>query len=95
MKIKELISKLSEYNEDADITLVDSEDITVSYICENLNGEKLTPKTTMQCFIEPMDNCIECASEYMKDDIRWCSFYDKPCIDVDECYNFEEVEDIF
>ena len=91
MKIKDLILKLSEYNQDADITLTYSEDITISYISEDSKtGEKLSPKNAMQCFIEPMDNCVECASEYMNGDVRWCSFYDAPCKDVNECYNFEE-----
>lgn len=88
-----MIELLSTYNQDADITLTTSEDITVSYICKDLNGEPLTKKETMQCFIEPMDSCPECVHEYMNGDTRWCSFYDKECRKVEECYQFEEFDE--
>ena len=56
MKIKDLIKELEQYNPEADITLTISEDITISYICEDLQGNELTKKTTMQVFIEGCDN---------------------------------------
>ena len=93
MKIKKLIELLKTYNQDADITLTTSEDITVSYICKDTNGNPLSKETTMQCFIEGMDNCPECVHEYMNGDDRWCSFYDKECKKVDECYQFEEFDE--
>ena len=92
MKIKDLILKLKAYNPNADITLTTSEDICLSYICEGRNGEELTPETTMLVFIEPTDECPECTHEYInsKDGVRWCSFYEKPCKDVEECNQFIE-----
>ena len=92
MLIKDFIKELSVYNPDADITLTTSENITTSFVCKDKMGNELTKKTTMQVFIEPMDNCPECTSEYMNGDVRWCSFYDKPCSDVEECYQFEEFD---
>ena len=92
MKVKKLIELLQSYNQDADITLTNSEDITVSYICKDPNtGKELTPQTTKQCFIEPTDSCPECVHEYMENDIRMCSYYQKHCKNVDECYQYEEV----
>ena len=93
MKIKKLIETLKECNQEADITLTTSEDITISYICKDTDGNPLTKKTTMQCFIEPTDSCLECVHEYMNGDDRWCSFYDKECKSVDECYQFEEFDE--
>lgn len=55
MKVCDFIKVLKEYNQDADITLTTSENITVSYICKDLKGNDLTKKTTMQLFIEPID----------------------------------------
>ena len=93
MKCSELIRELKEYNQDADVSLTTSEDITTSYICKDPNtDEKLTKKTTRQVFIEPMDSCPSCTSEYMneEEDVMWCSFYDKPCRDVEDCDQYEE-----
>ena len=56
MKIKDLIELLKNYNQDADITLTTSEDITISYICKDTNGNPLSKETTLQCFIEGTDN---------------------------------------
>jgi len=56
MKINHLISILKTYNQEANITLTTSEDITVSYICEDPKTKReLTPQTTRQVFIEPKD----------------------------------------
>ena len=93
MKIRKLIELLRTYNQEADITLTTSEDICISYICKDPNGNPLTKETTMQCFIEPMDQCPECVHEYMNGDTRWCSFYDKECEKVGECYQFEEFDE--
>ena len=90
MKINEFIELLKGFNQDADITLTDSETITLSYVD---NNGKYTKKDTPIVFIEPEDWCNKCASEYMEGDISWCSFYDKPCTEVEECYQFEEFND--
>lgn len=94
MKNEDLIRKLSKYNKDADVTLTTSEDITLSYIS---NDGEFSKEDTPFIFIEPMDNCPECVHEYIHDDegVKWCSFYDKPCRDVKECFQFEEFNDPF
>ena len=93
MKISDFIKKLREFNQDADITLETSENITLSYVCRSPKGEHLTKQTTKQVFIEPIDNCRVCSFEYMEGDTMWCSFYDKPCGDVYLCDEFEEFVD--
>ena len=92
MKIKKLIEYLEEFNPEADITLTTSEDIYLSYIEDDECDYDEGKKTTKQVFIEPTDSCPECVHEYMSEeyDVRWCSFYDKPCKNVVECYQFEE-----
>ena len=91
MLVKEFIAKLEKYNPDAEITLTTSEDITLSYICKDKNGNDLSIKNTPIIFIEPMDECPQCVHEYVgDDDRRWCSFYNKPCRMVEECFQFEE-----
>ena len=94
MQCSKLIEELKKYNQEADVTLTTSEDICLSFICEDNNGNRLTPKTTKLVFIEPKDLCPMCTSEYMNGDIMWCSFYDCACRDVEECYQYEEFEDI-
>lgn len=91
MKVKELIKELKKFNPKADVTLTTSEDITTSYISiDPKTKEKLTKKTTLQVFIEPSELCPTCTSEYMEGDVRWCSFYDCACKDVDDCNEYEE-----
>lgn len=75
---------------DADITTSISEDICIAYLSNN-GTDELTKKTTTQIFIEPTDSCPLCEHSYMSDEemVRWCSFYDKACADVEECYQYE------
>ena len=93
MEISKFIELLKEYNSDADITLTNSENICLSYICKDENGNELTKETTPMVFIEPMDLCPMCTSEYMNGDDMWCSAYDCACRDVEECYQFEELDE--
>lgn len=44
MKMKNLIEYCKTFNPDADVTLVDSEDITLSYIREDVNGNVFKKK---------------------------------------------------
>jgi len=91
LKIKRLIELLKDFNPEADITTPISEDICLSYV--SCNGmDELTKKTTKQVFIEPTDSCPICTNNYMDEstESRWCSFYDKPCKDVKECYQWED-----
>ena len=93
MRIKDFMKLLENYNPDADITLINSEDITVSHICRDYKtGKRLTPKTTLQCFIEGIDKRPNCVHEYEENDARMCNAYHKPCYDVNDCNCFEEVE---
>ena len=89
MKVKTLIEKLKEFNQEADITLTTSEDICLSYICKNPDtGEKLTKTNTKQVFIEPTDECPSCFHECISEGKLWCSFYEKWCREVEECYQY-------
>lgn len=91
MKCSELIKELQEFNPDANVTTPYSEDICLSYIAEG-GADK---RTTKIIFIEWADECPSCVHEYMNEDIRWCSYYDKACTDVEECYQYEEFVDDF
>lgn len=90
MKISDFIKELREFNQDADITLTTSETITLSYICKDPYGKELSKQDTPIVFIEPADCRVECTREYMNGNIRWCSFYDKACKEVEECNEYEE-----
>lgn len=93
MKNKDLIKKLQEYNLDADVSLVDSEDITIGFICKDHDGNDYIPTTTPQLFIEGVDLCPTCVHEYIEDSERMCSFYGRPCRMVGECYQYEEFDE--
>ena len=92
MKNRDLIENLKQYNLDADVTLTTSEDILLSYISEDNEGNKLTKEDTMLIFIEGCDEYMECAHEYMHEtyDSRWCSLHDYECVDKRDCLYFEE-----
>lgn len=91
MLVRDFIKELSSFNPDAEITLTNSEDICLSYICEDRNtGKELTKETTSLVFVEPKDICPMCTSEYMNGDIMWCNHYDCACRDVESCEEFEE-----
>ncbi len=96
MKNKDLIEELKKYNLDADVTLTTSEDIFISYISENIDGDTLNKQTTMQLFIEGKDFCEECVHEYIHEfyDVKWCNYYDAPCIDVMKCEQYEEFYEV-
>lgn len=83
MKVNELIERLTMFNPFVDVSLTDSEDISISYICE----DGATPQTTKQVFIEGCDFCQNC--QFYDDD--FCIVYDKNCEDVEECYQYEGV----
>lgn len=78
MNENELAEELKGYNQNADISLVDSEDICLSYISE----DGADPMTTKQVFIEPCDHCQKC---YFYDD-EYCKVYEKNCEDVVKCF---------
>ena len=53
MLVKELIEELKTYNPDANVSLVCSESIAISYISDCNLGDN--PKTTKHIFIEGVD----------------------------------------
>ena len=85
--VEELISLLEHYNPKAEVKLLDSESIELSYICKSADGEYYTNADTPIVFIEGRD--YECSNEYMNGDIRWCSHFDKPCKGSMDCENYE------
>ena len=92
MKNEDLINQLKEYNPNAEVTTPYSEDIVLAYIdCDGQCDKSNTPLI----FIEWADSCPTCVHEYMHEEegVRWCSFYDKACKDVEECYQFEEFDE--
>lgn len=82
MKVKDLINQLNGFNPNANVSLKDSEDIVLSYICQDGH----TPSTTLQVFIEPSDFCQSCTWF----DDGFCSMYDTECDMVDECFQYCE-----
>lgn len=52
MKVKELIEELKDYNPEATVSLICSESVAISYICEG----GATPQTTQHIFIEGIDD---------------------------------------
>jgi hypothetical protein len=52
MKVKELIEELKNYNPEATVSLICSESVAISYICEG----GATPQTTQHIFIEGIDD---------------------------------------
>ena len=64
-------------------------DITLGFIYINNDGGEFTKKTTPQVFIEPVDSCPSCGHLYYECEEGMCSFYNKPCKEVKECYQFE------
>lgn len=55
MKVKDLIMKLYDYNQEAEITTPYSETIDLSFICMDLEGNPLSSRETPIVFIELCD----------------------------------------
>ena len=83
MKNRELIKQLSEFNMDADVSLLTYNDICISYITEN----GATPKTTKQIFIEEENSCDSCT---FHDGGGYCEIYNKQIEDIEECFQYTE-----
>lgn len=88
--VKELINDLKEFNPNAEITLVDSESIELSYVCRDKMENKLDKLSTNIVFIEGRDLCPTCVHEYIEASERMCSYYGKPCRMVTNCEEYEE-----
>lgn len=84
MLVKELIKELAEFNLEADVSLIDAEDICISYI----STDGATKETTKQVFIEGADLCQTCY--YYDDD--YCLAYEDNPDKVTECYMYEREE---
>ena len=78
------MEQLSKFNPLADVSLIVSETIYISYISEN----DATPSTTLQVFLEGCDYCRSC--QFYDDE--YCRVYDKYCEDVEECYQYGEIQ---
>jgi len=93
MRVKELIKSLQAYNPNAKIGLcLDGhyeDDIYISFICEDNDGNKLTNKTTEQVWLEGVDYCVNC--QFLAG--NYCTAYQKDTVDVDECFQFLEIDD--
>lgn len=85
MLVEDLMKSLESFNPKAEISLVDSESIYLSYICE----DGATPLTTQQVFIEACDFCNRC--QFFDD--GFCRVYDMDSCDVDECFQFVDVDE--
>ena len=87
MKNKELIKELSQFNKDADVSLLNSHDILISYVSQA--GENTwSKKDTPQIFIEENNLCESC---FFHDGGGYCTEYGKPIEDVEECFNYMEM----
>ena len=78
-------------NANVGIKTIDDEYIDhlyVSYISRDVNGNEVSEKQTKQVWIEAIDLCSNC--QFFSD--NYCSAYDKDASDVDECYQFVEIE---
>ena len=60
MKVSELIHKLYNYNQDAEITTPYSETIELSYICIDGDGNPVDSRETPIVFIEGVDYEQDC-----------------------------------
>ena len=84
MLVKDLVSELRDYNPEADVSLIDAEDICLSYI----STDGGTKQTTKQVFIEGADLCQTCY--YCDDD--YCLAYEESYDKITECYMYEREE---
>ena len=89
MKNRDLIKKLLGFNLDADISLIDSEDIMLSWICEDETLNTWESKNnTMKIFIEGTDIQPHCQHEYMLNNTLHCKIYGEQCSEVKECFEY-------
>lgn len=93
MKVSQLIDCLKSFNPNANVGVKTVDDLYVdqlyvSYICEDGNGKKLSKDKTEQVWIEAIDFCLNC--QFLENNN--CLAYDCDVSEVDECYQFVEVE---
>lgn len=92
MKVEDLIKSLQKYNPKADIGIsIDGyyeSELYLSYICKDTDGKEQTPQTTKQVWIEGIDFCKDC--EFLASD--YCLAYNCEVNDVNECYQFKEID---
>ena len=89
MKNRDLILELLRYNFDADVNLGSGENINISYISEDVDGNKSDERNTKQIFIEKA-NPICVHAYYNKYGICLCGKHNDECTDMSECFYFEE-----
>lgn len=91
MKVKDLIESLSHFNPNANVGVKTIDDeyvdqLYVSYICKDGDGNNIDADGTNQVWIEAIDLCCNC--QFF--DNNHCLAYDCNASDVDECYQFVE-----
>lgn len=91
--MKNLIEYCKTFNPNADVTVVDSEDIELSYVDKDVEGNVFKKETTPCVFIEGIDFYPECESEYISDDVKKCSYRESECIGPQICDHYNEFYD--
>lgn len=93
MNVGTLIKSLECFNPKAKVGVKTIDDLyvdelSISYICKDTNGNYLTEKETEQIWIEAIDLCCNC--QFYENGN--CLAYDCDVSSVDECYQFNEIE---
>ena len=88
-QVKDLIESLKSMNPDADVGIKTIDDVYVdqlylSYICIDENGDEISEMETKQVWIESVDLCCNC--QFF--DNNYCNAYDCDTCDVEECFQF-------
>lgn len=91
MNVEKLISELKCFNPKARVgvkTIDDLyvDDVSISYICKDNDGNDLSEKETEQVWIEAIDLCCNC--QFF--DNNNCLVYDCDVSEVEECFQFVE-----
>ena len=89
MKVEDNKKSLQKYNPKADIGIsIDGYYESELYLSHDTDGKEQTPQTTKQVWIEGIDFCKDC--EFLASD--YCLAYNCEANDVNECYQFKEID---
>lgn len=94
MNVGKLIDELKCFNRKAKVgvkTIDDLyvDDLSISYICKDEDGNELSEKETEQVWIEAIDFCVNC--QFFENNV--CLAYDCDVSEVEECFQFCEIGD--
>ena len=92
MKVGQLIESLKNMNPNADVGIktidgVYMDQLYVSYICKDNEENEISERETNQVWIEAVDLCSNC--QFFEN--NYCNAYCCNSSDVDECYQFVEI----